>query len=90
MDIVEKAKHWLGFGNEGCYYSIDTCSNTAQLIRDLIFDVERIKEINLSNMIRVKRETAEECARIAEFEEAPFRFSTEIAKAIREKFGLEI
>ena len=38
----------------------------------------------------IRAETAEECARIAEREEAPFKFSTEIAKAIKEKFGLEI
>lgn len=45
MNTAEKARHWLETGNIDCYYSKENCSNTAQIIRDLLAEYQEIVQL---------------------------------------------
>lgn len=97
MTAIDKAKKWLADDGD-CYYSKTGCAVTAQIMRDLIADVERLQLIiSGKTQYDVEQATATRCRDIAKAQMlAPpgawgkgATFNAEkIARLIKEEYGL--
>lgn len=87
MSIEERANAWL-VDDTDCYYSKSGCGQTAEIIRDLLAENERLSALAAQHLAdqellvgRERKRVARECAEMCE----PWG----VADRIRTRYGVE-